>query len=96
MISLCDEPETETTNKKLFFVYQRGVSAEKLYSKKNMYRLYTHAQTDTIVAMLQISKRQSPAAAPFCCSNKSKYLCYRLHRDWCDILSRSTINIVLS
>jgi len=65
MISLCDEPETETTNKKLFFVYQRGVSAEKLYSKKNMYRLYTDAQNDTIVAVLQISKRQSPAAAPF-------------------------------
>jgi len=31
-----------------------------------------------------------------CCSNKIKYLCYRLHMDWCDILSRSTINIVLS
>jgi len=32
----------------------------------------------------------------YCCSNKSKYLRYRLHKDWCDILSRSTINIVLS
>jgi len=47
MIFLCDEPETETTNKKLFFEYQRGVSAEKLYSKKNIYRLYTDAQNNT-------------------------------------------------
>ena len=32
----------------------------------------------------------------WCCCIKSKYLCYRLNRDWCDILSRSTIDIVLS
>jgi len=53
-------------------------------------------KTIQIAAMLQISKRQSPATAPFWCSIKSKYFCYRLHRDWCNIISRSTIDIVLS
>jgi len=93
---LCDEPETETTDKKLFFVYQRGLVQEN-YAIRKIYTDYIQMlKTIQIVAMLQISKRQSPAAAPFCCSNKSKYFCDRLHKVWCDILSRSTINIVLS
>ena len=45
---------------------------------------------------LGIQVNQFKEGVYVCYCNKSKYLCYRLHRDWCDILSRSTINIVLS
>jgi len=59
---LCDELETKTTDKKLFFVYQRGL-VQKNYTIRKIYTHYIQMlKTIQIVAMLQISKRQSPGS----------------------------------
>ena len=44
---LCGESETDTTNKKFFFVYQRGVSADNYTVETNIYKLYKDAQNNT-------------------------------------------------
>jgi len=79
------QSETDITNKKFFFVYQRGVSANN-YTIVNFFTDYIQMlKTVQIVAMLKISKRQSPAAVPFWCCSKVSIFLYRLHRDWCGI-----------